>query len=177
VGRLPLARGTRQTPEVEGRMHGRHSEQAWADRQVAGEVGEGAIPADEDRETIEAETGAQGGDNSLVGGTADPCRKGTAWGHNRGEMPQDRRDQGRVACGHGPEAAGLTGIAIAQRRPVGAVVQPAPAAFAAEEPMVHRVSRADHLAIKGVDRFDQAAMSGTPRRTGHQRVERDRDDA
>ena len=74
------------------------------------------------------------------------------------QVPQDRCQQVDVADRDRPEPTGLAGIAVAERRPVRAVVEPAPTLLGSGA-KVERVGGADELAIETVDRTGQPAMA------------------
>ena len=146
AGRLPPA-GERQTRPAhrrsvaEPRTAPACQSRPGRDRQVAREVGERAVPADEDRELVEPEAGAAGRHDRPVRGAADPDREGAARRDGRGQVAEDRREQGLVADGDRPEPTGLAGVAVAERRAVRAAVEPAVPLFAPQEPVVDAGAR------------------------------------
>src|SRR5215203_932282 len=136
------------------------------DREIAAEVAERVVPAEQHREAVEAEAGGERRDDGAIRRAGDPDRERSTGNHGGREVTQDRSEEVRVVNGDRAEPAGLSGVSVADRPAVRSVVQPAVTRLAPEEPMIERVGDAEALTVQPVDRLGQPSMTVAIRRSG-----------
>src|SRR4051794_17589187 len=114
------------------------SEETGRCRDVAREVRERAVPAQQDREALQPEPGPEEGHDDVAGGARHPQTEGSARPDGADEVAHERTKKVRIADGSGPDPASLRAVAIA-RGPSVAITQEEPdPAFGAVKHVVDR---------------------------------------
>src|SRR6185503_13981219 len=120
-------------------------QQTRRDRQVAGEIGERAIPTDEHGELVEPEARPESRHDRPIGLAADPDGEGAARLDGRGQVPEDGPEQDLVADRDRADAPRFACVPVTDGSAVRAAVEPAMSGFAAEEAVIGRMGSTEQL--------------------------------